>query len=69
MNVASVGSSAPVRAMVQSSAAEATEGPETAAVNDHDSDDVGGASAAPAPAPAAKAPAAPGTGALVDKMA
>jgi hypothetical protein len=68
MNIASAGSSAPVRAMVQSSSAEAVEGPETAAVNDHDSDDAGGTSAAPVTA-AAKAPAAPGTGALIDKMA
>lgn len=68
MNVASAGSSAPVRAMVQSSSAEAVEGPETAAVNDHDSDDAGGASSAPVAA-AAKAPAAPGTGAVIDKMA
>jgi hypothetical protein len=40
--------------------------PTSAPVNDHDADDLPGATAA---APAAKAPAAPGTGLSVDKLA
>ncbi len=66
MNVASVGTPAPVRPTVSASAPEAAEGPETATNNDHDADDVGASVAA---APAAKAPAAPGTDTLIDKMA
>lgn len=66
MNIASVGSSAPMRAPVQAQVAEASEGPETATMNDHDADDVSAAAARPAPA---KAPASPGTGTMIDKMA
>ena len=66
MNVASAGASAPIRTVAMPASPEAVEGPETATMNDHDSDDVSAAAAKPAPA---RAPAAPGTGTTIDKLA